>query len=163
MRPRPEHHPDHRQAVTPSGRSAQQPPPPSSPPTAHDRQRRLPARTWTLWGAFTFSAACLAFLLSGGGACQPQSGMFCVASSDCPIGMVCSKSPSATDGYGICEPVRRSLGEACQHSSDCQVGLLCSTARTGDTSAALHGVCEAVLDAGAGPAGDGGSGGTDGG
>jgi hypothetical protein len=104
-------------------------------------------------------AAQVAVVLGGalglwaGNGCQNRSGMPCQQQSDCNTGLLCNKPPAAgPQGYGICEPGLRGLGEICVSSAECSPGLVCSTVLGQPSEDGWHGMCQAgaLADAAAG-------------
>jgi hypothetical protein len=99
--------------------------------------RRLPL--------LTLAVSCLGSALLSYIACQAQAGMFCQKQSDCSIGLVCNKSPSANSpsSFGVCEPALRGQGETCLRTADCQTGLVCSNELGMFNTDQRHGICQA--------------------
>ena len=101
------------------------------------------AKATRLAGAAVFVAATLTLLPVLGAGCQNRAGMPCQQQSDCTPGLLCNKPPAVgAQGYGVCEPGLKGVGERCVSSAECSTGLLCSTDLGQPSEDGWHGACQ---------------------
>ena len=103
-------------------------------------------------GPIAAAALVLTFALGLGGGCQSRAGVPCQDQSECTPGLLCTKPPNAgPQGFGICEPGLKGLGERCVRSAECSDGLVCSTDLGEPSDDGWHGACQvgSLPDAGA--------------
>lgn len=104
--------------------------------------RRALSRHYRAAGLATAALVSLTLWFSSGG-CQQRAGMPCQQQSDCTPGLLCNKPPNAgPQGYGLCEPGLKGLGEHCINSAECSLGLICSTDVGMPSADGWHGACQ---------------------